>query len=266
MYDKRADDYDASWHPQYTERFMQVAKPQQGDRILDLACGTGLEAAIAAPIVGDEGLIVGVDATDTMLEVFRRKLERDPALARRIKILHHDATDLPSCAELERGSFDLILCSNAFVLFDEPAAVVAQWRDYLKPGGRMVIDITHEHNLRQGLLMEIVAERLGVPFPANRRWVKSKDSFKAVLEEQGLIVEQVAELDKIPGERTKSMSMEQADEQFDYIAAMPLSSEMSTDDFKARARPLFREEWEKASVDGMLDICDVLYVYITRKA
>ena len=265
MYAASADDYDSSWHPSYTARFMQLAAPQPCDRVLLLACGTGLEAEHAAPLVGESGLVVGVDATDSMLAVFRAKRDADSVLAARTRIVQHDVTNLSGCAAVEPGSFDLIVCSNAFVLFKDPAAVVRHWKTYLRDGGRMVIDVTHERNLRQGLLMEVVAERLGVPFPSDRRWITSRDSFRRVLEGEGLRVDRVEALEKVSGKGTIYLGAEEADAQFDFITGMPLTSELATDEFKQKARPLFKEEWEKASVGGKLEVCDILYVYVARK-
>ncbi|UNI15691.1 hypothetical protein JDV02_002202 [Purpureocillium takamizusanense] len=280
MYAGRADDYDSSWHRGYTARFMQLAAPQPGERVLLLACGTGLEAEHAAPLVAGggngndnddghgHGLVVGVDATDAMLAVFRRKRDADPVLAAHTRVVQHDVTDLSGCAaddEVKPGSFDLIVCSNAFVLFDDPAAVVRHWKTYLKDGGRMVIDVTHERNLHQGLLMEAVAERMGVAFPSNRRWITSRDSFRHVLEGEGLRVDTVEALEKVSGKGTVYLGADETDAQFDYLTAMPLGDALATDEFKHKARPLFKEEWQKASVDGRLEVCDILYVYVARK-
>ncbi|KAL4725267.1 hypothetical protein ACLX1H_007414 [Fusarium chlamydosporum] len=216
MYTERAHNYEDSWHPDYSRRFMELIPIQAGDRVLDLACGTGLEAVIAADQVGDEGIVVGVDITEAMLAEARKKLDQDQVLARRVKLVQHNVTDLVGCPHVAKGSFDLILCSSAFVLFDDPEKVVAHWREYLKPGGRVAIDITHEYNLRAGLLLEKVARRLGMPFPSNRAWIKSKDSFGDILKNQGFIVEKAEELEKIKGLGSSYLDLDQADEQFDY--------------------------------------------------
>lgn len=174
MYTSRASTYESLWHPSYTTRFMSLLSISPGQNVLLAACGTGLEAEIAAPLVGSEGLIVGVDAKNNMLNVARKKQEKDPILKERLSLYQHDATNLTGCKGTEGKQFDWILCSNAFVLFDKPAAVVEHWMGYLKIGGRMVIDITHEYNLRQGLILQHVARRLGIDFPSNRSWIKSK--------------------------------------------------------------------------------------------
>ncbi len=150
MYDPRAENYEDSWHPAYSERFIALVPLKAGDSVLSLCCGTGLDAFLAADRVGETGRVVGVDISPGMLAKARERKEQDSRLGPRVALLRHSVTDLDGldAPEVQKGSFDVILCSNAFVLFDSPADVVRQWKHYLKPGGRVAIDITHEHNMR----------------------------------------------------------------------------------------------------------------------
>ncbi|KAI8718649.1 Methyltranfer-dom domain-containing protein [Fusarium sp. LHS14.1] len=265
MYTPRATDYENSWHPEYSQRFTDVAPIKLGDRILDLACGTGLDAIIAAERVGDQGTVIGVDATAAMLDKAREKLQDNPTLARRLTLVQHDVTDLTGCQHVQKDSFDLILCSNAFVLFEHPEQVVAHWREYLKPGGRVVIDITHEQNLPSGLLVEKVARSLSLPFPSNRTWIKSKDSFSEILERQGFVVEKVEIVEKALGLGNTYIDLDQADVQFDQILNGPLAGTTVANTLRASGRDKFKQEWESAAVDGKIEVSDILYVYVARK-
>ena len=266
MYSRRAADYEDSWHPEYTERFMAVADVRSGEHVLIMACGTGLEAVIAAPLVGEKGQIVGVDATAAMLDEARKKQDANQDLASRVKFIQHDVKDLSARSDIAKGAFDVVLCSNAFVLFEDPAKVVRHWREYLKASGRMVIDITHEHNLRSGRLMENVAQRLGVAYPSNRRWIKGIESFREVLESEGLAVEKIATVEKEEGKGTAYWDVAAADGKFDTIMGTALSENLATEEYKAKARPLFREEWAAAAVNGKVEVTDILYVYVAKKA
>jgi ubiquinone/menaquinone biosynthesis C-methylase UbiE len=58
-------------HDRWTPLLLEHAKPQPGEHVLDLACGTGIVARRIAPLVGSEGLIVGVDISPDMLAVAR---------------------------------------------------------------------------------------------------------------------------------------------------------------------------------------------------
>lgn len=270
MYNARASNYEDSWHPDYSRRFMELVPLQPGDRVLDLCCGTGLEAFLAAEAVGPEGEVLGVDITHGMLEQLRRRQEKEPAaLGARIRTVQHDVTNLADLVDqgvVTRASFDAILCSCAFVLFDEPAKVVAHWKEFLRPGGLMAIDISHEHSLRSGIVLERVARDMGLAFPSNRSWVKSKESFKDILEAEGMQVEDIVLLEKVSGTGSHYFGADEADGWFEQIVNSSLTRDTVSDDFKTKARPLFKKAWEKAGgADGKVEDRDALYLYISKK-
>lgn len=265
MYNARASNYEDSWHPDYSRRFVSLVPLKAGDRVLDLCCGTGLDAFLAADIVGEDGEVIGVDVSSGMLEQLRERQQREPELGERIKALHRDVTDLEGLAAVTKGSFDAILCSCAFVLFDDPAGVVAHWKEYLKPGGIMAIDVPHEWSLRPGLVLERIAKKIGVRYPSNRAWIYSIESCKVILEWQGMKVVSAVRLSNISGKESTFYGVDEADEQYDNIVNSSLTQNAVSDDFKVKARPLFRQEWERIAVDGKVEVTNVSYVYIARK-
>ncbi|KAJ4396661.1 hypothetical protein N0V93_000882 [Gnomoniopsis smithogilvyi] len=267
MYNVRASKYEDSWHPQYSRRFIAHAPLKPGDRVLSLCCGTGLDAFLAAEIVGEEGEVVGVDVSSGMLEQLRQRQEREAQVGSRIKIIQHDVTDLDSLAGegVEKASFDAILCSCAFVLFNDPSTVVAHWKEYIKPGGVLVIDITHEYNLRSGIVLETVAKGMGIKYPSNREWIKSQESFKSILEAQGLHIESIDLLENISGSGRQFHSIQGADSHYDSIVNSSLTRLSASEEFKSIAKPLFREAWKNAAVNGKVEDSDALYLYVARK-
>lgn len=267
MYNARAPKYEDSWHPDYSRRFIAQAPLKPGDRVLSLCCGTGLDAFLAAEAVGDKGEVVGIDVSSGMLDQLRQRQQREAQVGSKIKTIHHDVTNLDGLANegVEKGGFDAILCSCAFVLFSNSEQVVAHWKEYIKPGGVMVIDITHEYNLRSGTVLEAVAREMGIKFPSNRLWIKSQDSFKDILEAQGLQVENITRLESISGKGTQYHRVEDADHHFDSIVNSSLTQLSASNDFKVKAKPLFREAWKMAAVDGRVEDSDALYLYVARK-
>ncbi|KAH7020838.1 S-adenosyl-L-methionine-dependent methyltransferase [Microdochium trichocladiopsis] len=299
MYTTRASAYENSWHPSYSARLMgDVVRPQPGENVLVLACGTGLESFIAAREVGPGGgRVVGVDVTPAMLTEARGRLERErqqeagdtQALAR-MDFVEHDITDLDTCAALkgQEGKFDVLVCSCAFVLLDEPDKVVRHWKKWLyqpptkntgeetgksdggsaadRPAGRLVIDITHESNQAQGLVIEAVAREMGVPFHSNRLWIKNKDSFRTILETEGYAVDQIEFMDKVAGDPVSSYGadQEQADKQFDYVMKSTSTGFVWEGVDLERARELFRQKWAERCVDGRVEVVDGLYIYVAR--
>lgn len=264
MYDARAETYEDSWHPDFSRRYIAETPINPGDRVLCLCCGTGLDAFLSAEKVGPDGVVVGVDISPGMLAVALEKQVKDTILGPRITFLRHDVTDLAGLEEVQEDMFDIIICSSAFVLFNNPASVVSAWRRYLKPGGRVAIDVTHEHNLRSGLIMEVAAKNLGIDYPSNRAWIKGKDSFREILEGQGFEVETVVELQTAPGARTIYHSLEEADAQFEAIANSPLSATVMTPEVKERLRDAFKEEFARNAVGGKVEVVNAVYLFIAR--
>lgn len=105
-----------------------------GQKVLDLAGGTGDLAAKFSQIVGDSGQVILGDINDSMLKVGRDKL-RDRGLVSNIEYVQMNAEALP----FPDNSFDLI--TIAFGLrnvTDQEKALASMFR-VLKPGGRLVV-------------------------------------------------------------------------------------------------------------------------------
>jgi SAM-dependent methyltransferase len=104
-----------------------------GDGVLDIACGPGNFSRAFAHTVGDSGLVVGLDASNTMLERGAAELKRS-GLAN-LMLVRGDATDLP----FVDSSFDAVCCFAALHLFEEPTAALDEMRRVLTPGGRIAV-------------------------------------------------------------------------------------------------------------------------------
>jgi len=59
----------------WASQLVQRAKPQPGEQVLDLACGTGVVARLAAPLLGSKGAVTAIDLSPTMLSVGRAAAE-----------------------------------------------------------------------------------------------------------------------------------------------------------------------------------------------
>jgi ubiquinone/menaquinone biosynthesis C-methylase UbiE len=102
-----------------------------GDTVLDIACGPGNFVRDFAKAVGRRGLVVGVDASPTMLA---RAVE-DTRSAANVAYVRGDAVRLP----FRDGAFDAVCCFAALHLFDEPLAALDAMARVLAPGGRLAI-------------------------------------------------------------------------------------------------------------------------------
>jgi SAM-dependent methyltransferase len=104
-----------------------------GDRVLDVACGPGNFSREFARVVGDTGLVIGIDASRPMLE--RAVHETSRAGIDNLAYVYGDAADLP----FQDGSFDAVCCFAALHLFADPFVALDQMRRVLAQGGRIAI-------------------------------------------------------------------------------------------------------------------------------
>jgi SAM-dependent methyltransferase len=99
------------------------------DSVLDVACGPGDFTRDFACATG-EGLVVGLDASKTMLDVAVRKTERA-----NLAYVRGDAQSLP----FRDGSFDAICCFAALYLIEKPMRALDEIVRVLAPGGRVAL-------------------------------------------------------------------------------------------------------------------------------
>ena len=118
----------------WAEHLVQSANPQPGERVLDVACGTGIVARRVAPRVGSSGKVSGLDINPNMLTVARAAAERE-GLA--IEWRDGRAEKLP----FPDGSFDLVLCQFALMFFADRHAALAEMQRVLAKDGRVSLSV-----------------------------------------------------------------------------------------------------------------------------
>ncbi|MGH2560745.1 MAG: methyltransferase domain-containing protein [Thermomicrobiales bacterium] len=138
----------AEWAP----RLVDAAGVQQGDWVLDVACGTGVVAREAAERVGSAGRVTGLDLNPGMLAVARRLR---PDLTWR----EGDATALP----FADGAFDRVLCQFALMYVPDRVAALREMRRVLAPAGTVGLAVWNaiDHSPAFVLLSEILARHAG---------------------------------------------------------------------------------------------------------
>ncbi len=141
----------ALWAADLVER----AAPRRGERVLDVACGTGVVARLAAQRIGT-GRVVGLDINSGMLEVARSlpRIAGPPIEWQEGSVLGMPFPD---------AAFDLVLCQLGLQFFpDRPAALREAWR-VLAPGGRLALSVFSaiEHTPAANALANALDHRLG---------------------------------------------------------------------------------------------------------
>jgi xanthine dehydrogenase YagR molybdenum-binding subunit len=109
-----------------------VADPSLGARVLDVACGTGIVARLAAERVGPTGHVVGLDLNPGMLAVARGL---SPLPGAPIAWQEASAVALPFPA----ATFDVVLCLQGLPFFPDRAAALREMHRVLAPGGRLTV-------------------------------------------------------------------------------------------------------------------------------
>ena len=109
---------------------IEVAALQPGERVLDLACGTGVVARLAAQRVGPGGSVAGQDLNPGMLAVAR-------STAAPIEWHESDAQAMP----FSDHAFDVALCQLGLQFFGDRVAALREVRRVLVPGGRLVANV-----------------------------------------------------------------------------------------------------------------------------
>jgi enediyne biosynthesis protein CalE5 len=151
--DERGDDL--------TERLLELASLEPGDRVLELACGPGSVGIVAADRVGAEGHVVLSDVAPAMVAVAAKR-----AAARGLENVSTNELDLESIDEPD-DSYDVVLCREGLMLVPDPAGAAAEIRRVLRPGGRLALAVwgPRERNPWLGVIFDSVTEQLGAPVP-----------------------------------------------------------------------------------------------------
>jgi ubiquinone/menaquinone biosynthesis C-methylase UbiE len=113
---------------------VDLARLQPGERVLDLACGTGVVARLAASKVGSAGRVTGLDLNAGMLAV-ACSLPRPSGASITWVEASALATGLPD------ASFDVVVCQQGLQFFPDKLAALREIHRVLVPGGRVLLSV-----------------------------------------------------------------------------------------------------------------------------
>ncbi len=114
---------------------VELAQPRRGEHVVDVACGTGIVARIAAARVGPTGAVVGVDLNPGMLSVARSVAPTDSLSDAPLQWQEASADKLP----FPDGSFSVVYCQLGLQFFADRAAALREMRRVLGAEGRLAL-------------------------------------------------------------------------------------------------------------------------------
>ena len=131
---------------------MALGAPKPGERVLDVACGTGVVTRLIVPHVGDTGQVVGLD-----LNAGRLAVARSLSLASGIRIewREGDVGKLP----YSDAVYDLVFCQQGFQFFPDRLIAMREIFRVLVPSGRLAFNVWRSIEHQPGALA--MAEALG---------------------------------------------------------------------------------------------------------
>jgi len=136
----------------------------QGEKVLDVACGTGIVSRLAWPHVAPTGQIVGLDINPEMLEV-ARDASRD--LAANIEWTQGNVSEMP----VSDREFDVVICQHGLQYFPDRSAALKEMHRALGEQGRLILSVWRpvKFNVGHAVFAEILEHRLNAEAAATRR-------------------------------------------------------------------------------------------------
>jgi ubiquinone/menaquinone biosynthesis C-methylase UbiE len=124
------DLYIGRWSRLFVPALLDAAEIKNGDRVLDVATGTGEAAQLTLDRVGPSGLVVGSDISAAMLDAASTRLSSPrflPVVSDGQSLAFPDST------------FDAVLCQLGLMFFPDPASGLTEFRRVLRPGRRAAL-------------------------------------------------------------------------------------------------------------------------------
>lgn len=233
-----------------------TAALRPGERVLDVACGTGVVARLAAERVGTTGSVAGLDLNPGMLAVARSVVPHG------VSIEWHEAS--AEAMPLPDEAFDVVICQMGLQFVPDKRAALREMRRVLVAGGRLVINMPGPITPFFAIMAEALARHINPELAGFVHQVFSlhdPDQIRNLIGDAGF-----HEIDVQP--HTKTLRLPPPGEfLWQYVQSTPLSMAVAQADEESRAA-LERDvvaEWQKFVENGLLMSGQGIVVATARK-
>lgn len=143
-----------------TEMMLEMAQIREGDRVLEIAAGTGDLAVITARRVGSNGYVLATDISYSMANLTAKTARQAGVTNVETLVMDADSLDLPETP------FDATLCRSALMNFPNPVKTLAGVHRALKPSGKFAVTVfsTPEKNPYHSNPLVIASRLANLPF------------------------------------------------------------------------------------------------------
>lgn len=209
---------------------VELAPPRPSECVLDVACGTGVVARIAATRVGPSGTVVGIDLNSGMLSVARSMASPDPQSGGQLQWQEASADKLP----FPDGSFNVVYCQLGLQFFADRPAALREMRRVLGTEGRLALMVWRGIHESPGfaVLADALQRHVGQAAAAIMRapfGLSNADELEALLRAAGfqdVAIQQRSGTVRFPSVERFVLS---------YVGGSPLAGPVSRVDDAARA-------------------------------
>jgi ubiquinone/menaquinone biosynthesis C-methylase UbiE len=209
---------------------VELAQPRSSERVLDVACGTGVVARIAATRVGPSGTVVGIDLNPGMLSVARSVVSPDSRSGGQLQWQEASADKLP----FPDGSFNVVYCQLGLQFFADRPAALREMRRVLGTEGRLALMVWRGMHESPGfaVLADALQRHVGQAAAAIMRapfGLSNADELEALVRAAGfqnVAIQQRSGTVRFPSVERFVLS---------YVAGSPLAGPVSQADDAARA-------------------------------
>lgn len=203
---------------------IDAARIGAGERVLDVACGTGVVARLVAARLAPTGTVAGLDLNPGMLAVARSVTPSDMAIE------WHEAS--AEAMPLPDDAFDVVLCQLGLQFMPDKVAALREMRRVLAPRGRLILNVPGPVSRPFAIMDEALARHIG---PHAAGFVKAVFALHDPVEIRNLISSAgFRDVHVQPGTKTLRFSSA-ADFLWQYVHSTPLAPMVAQVDDEHRA-------------------------------